>query len=240
MKKNKEQKRGFIIFVNVLRVIISLLIMIAPSVYFSLKGQTTQMGYFIIVSAICILIINFDVLSKKLESIRLKDFDIKFNKAIDEAYATIEQLNKTKYELTGITVEIIRGHNKYGGCGIQSEYQMIESLYELNKEDANTVNTVIKTGFKQLIRHAYIRINTGISNSEDRKKIDDVLGKCPIDVDVSFSIPSKKAIVKEIENLNIDKESKEILSTSISLYDKIVCKYQSIYNDLSFVDNIKV
>ena len=245
MNKNNKIKSFFVGVLVFLRVIISLLLMVVPSFYFGIKGQEAQMGYSILVSGICVLIINFDILSKKLESIKLKDFDVRFNKAIDDAYATIEQLNKTKHELTGITVEIIKGYKKYGGCGTKKEFDMINSLYELNKECDDTVNVFIKSGYKQLIRKSFGKIVSAISNAEDKKKVDEILSNSSlikvrtVDVDLAFSIPSKKAICNTIENLNIDKKSMEEVTPAISLYDEIVCKYQSIYNDLSFVDVIK-
>ena len=229
---------------KVFKIFLSVLILFLPAFYFGINNQTFQMGCVLVPSIISIVLINLEELKKSIVSIKTRDIEIEFKDAIEEAYATIEQLNKTKQELTGIAVELIRGHNKYGGCGIKSEYAMINSLYELNKENSDTVNTSIKSGYKQLIRHSYILISSSISKTEDRKKVEELLKEShfyknqTMDFTLSEQIPSKIAITKEIENLDIDTASIDNTSSSVSLYDEIICKYQSIYNELSITDTM--
>lgn len=94
--------------------IITLIIILTPSIYFGIQGKIAEMGIILIASLFSAIFLNFEELKNYVSVIKTKDMEIKFKDVIEKAYATIDQLNKTQYTLITVATEILYWHKFWG------------------------------------------------------------------------------------------------------------------------------
>jgi len=118
-------------FTKAFKSLITLVVIIVPSYYFGTKGMPTEMGLSIVAGALAAGFLNID----KIELLKGAGFEARMKaevqKAVDEAYATIEQL-KTLGKPTIISLlKIIVYHNRLSGLKCSDEHKLIKDLKEL-------------------------------------------------------------------------------------------------------------
>ena len=67
---------------NVIKIILSLLFLFAPCLYFGVLGKTTEMGLILVPSVLSVILLNFEHLKKYVSVIRTKDVELKFKDMI--------------------------------------------------------------------------------------------------------------------------------------------------------------
>lgn len=157
--------------------IITLIIILTPSIYFGIQGKIAEMGIILIASLFSVIFLNFEELKNYVSVIKTKDMEIKFKDVIEKAYATIDQLNKTQYTLITVATEILYRHKFWGGCSVKTSLDMVNEMYKNATSTGATdiVNKPIKLSYERLISQSFGHISRNIQNQDDRKKIDDII-----------------------------------------------------------------
>lgn len=228
------------------KMVISIALLIVPPFYFGINGKTIQMGLLIIPTMMCVVLINLDDLKKSIVSIKTKDIEIKFQNAIDKAYATIEQLNKIQYVLTKVATEILYRQKFWGGAGVENTYKIIDDLYQaaLQIKAQKIIDEPLKVAYQRLLSESFAHLTSGIKDDNDRKRTKDIFnmiyvfkGGTNIMYDGKY-IPSKNAINNFIYKLNLKEESLKDMMGAIKLYGNVLMNYQQIHGNINVVDEI--
>ena len=226
--------------------IITLIIILTPSIYFGIQGKIAEMGIILIASLFSAIFLNFEELKNYVSVIKTKDMEIKFKDVIEKAYATIDQLNKTQYTLITVATEILYWHKFWGGCNVKTSLNMVNEMYKNATSTGATdiVNKPIKLAYERLISQSFGHISRNIQNQDDRKKIDDILDKIYVfkgGTNMVFdckNIPSVTALVKMIETIQIEKSSKETALNNINTYKTVLNTYENIYGKIVTIEEI--
>lgn len=244
MMENDDERGGKM--KNVFKFILSLLFLFGPCLYFGVLGKTTEMGIVLVPSVLSAVLLNFDHLKKYVSVIKMKDIELKFKDMIEEANATIEQLNNSQYTLTKVATEILYRHKFYGGVPVGVSVELVDDLYETakNTNAISIINGPIKLAYQRLLSEAFGKISYGINDSEDKKKISSItetiyvfkgnsnmIRKCD-------SIPSPAALRKKVEEIELLEESRQAVLNSIFQFEKLCIQYQEKYEKLNLIDTI--
>ena len=230
------------------KIFISVLILFLPEFYFGINNQTFQMVCVLVPSILSVVLINLEDLKKSIVSIKAKDIEIKFKEVIEEAYATISQLNKIQYTLTKVATETVYRSKFWGGCSAQSTLQIVDELYETAKStNANVIiNGPLKIAYERLVSEAFGHLTTGVNDKDDAKQIDEIIkqiyvfkGNTNIIEDCK-NIPNANALKNMINSLSIESKSKEEVFENVTFYETVLKKYQSIYGTVNAVDIIGI
>ena len=231
---------------NVIKIILSLLFLFAPCLYFGVLGKTTEMGLILVPSVLSVILLNFEHLKKYVSVIRTKDVELKFKDMIEEANATIEQLNNAQYTLTKVATEILYRHKFWGGVPVGISVELIDDLYQMakNTNATNIINGPLKLAYERLLSEAFGKISYSIDDSEDKKKIlsitetiyvfkgnSNMIRKCDC-------IPSPAALRKKVEEIELLEESRQAVLNSIFQFEKLCIQYQEKYEKLNLIDTI--
>lgn len=226
--------------------IITLIIILIPSIYFGIQGKIAEMGIILIASLFSAFFLNFEELKNYVSVIKTKDMEIKFKDVIEKAYATIDQLNKTQYTLITVATEILYWHKFWGGCNVKTSLNMVNEMYKSASSTGATdiINKPIKLAYERLLSQSFDHISQNIENQDDRKSIDDVLekiynfkGGTNIISDCK-NIPSVTALEKMIETRQIEKSSKETALNNINTYKTVLNTYENIYGKIATTEEI--
>lgn len=222
--------------------IISIVILLAPAMYFGMNKQGVEMGIILVASLFSVIFMNFDEIKTYISVIKMRDMEIKFKDIIDEANTTIEQLNKTQYSLVKVATEILYRHKFWGGCNTKTSLELVDELYK-NATSTNANEIIagpIKLAYERLLSEAFGRISYGIVDKGDKEKIDEFINniyefKGGTNIfDVCDTIPEVNYIMREINSIDMSEESKLRVMENVHLYDTILKKYQGIYRWYNF------
>ena len=228
--------------------LISIIILIAPAFYFGFVDKTAQMWSIVVPSILSAVIINLEELKQAISSIKTKNLEIKFNDAIDRAYATIEQMNKTQFVLTKVTTEILHSHKYWGGCTVESSLDTVDELYELAEKSGlkEIINGPIKLAYERIIGEAFTDLTEDVNDSEGAKKINPIIHSNytakrdnNIFIDGKY-IPSVSALTELVKQLDIPDVGQEKIKKNLSGYDRAITTYQKIFGKIKLNENIPI
>lgn len=139
--------------------------------------NSIAMGIILIPCIIAVLLINMQYLKENLTSIKAKDLEIQFKNAINEAYATIEQLKDMQCILTEVSTETIYRGKFWGGMSIENQISIFNKLYENASANKNkkAINEPLKIAYQRLLGEAFGRITEGINDNIIKKQLSDKL-----------------------------------------------------------------
>lgn len=228
------------------KILITLLVLFVPCVYFGVLGKSTEMGLILIPSIIGVVFLNFEDLKKYVSVIKMKDIELEFKDIVDEANATIEQLNSTQYTLTKVATELLYRHKFWGGSSVKVSLELVNELYNTAKSTKaeDIIHGPIKLAYERLLSEAFDHLSSNIDNDEDRKKIESITepiyvfkGNTNMIKDCK-SIPNGDALKKKFEELDMLDESKKVLFDNIFQFERLCNTYIERYGKLNFIDTI--
>lgn len=231
---------------RVVKFLITLLLLFVPCVYFGTLGKSTEMGLILIPSIIGVVFWNFEDLKKYVSVIKMKDIELEFKDIVEEANATIEQLNSTQYTLVKTATELLYRNKFWGGSSVKTSLELVNELYNTAKSTnaEDVIHGPIKLAYERLLSEAFDHLSSNIDNDEDRKKIDSITepiyvfkGNTNMIKDCK-SIPSGNALKKKFEELELLEKSKDVLFDNILQFEMLCNIYIEKYGELKLVDTI--
>lgn len=229
-----------------IKYIITILILLIPTLYFGIINNVAAMGIIIIPSAFAAILLNINELFERLSIIKLKDIEFQFKNTIEKANATIEQLLNMQYALTEISTETVYRAKFYGGMSIERQLALFENLYKIAEENSakKIIDEPLKTAYQRLLSESFECIPHHISNSNDKKILSEALEKIYCfkgGTDIVRNgtyIPTPQAI-KNFANSNFQSDASrtEVIS-GITEYEKVLNKYQDKYGTLELKNEI--
>lgn len=131
-----------------LKKIISVIIIITPAIIFGFIGKPTEMGLSIVASSIAVAFLYIE----KIQRIKGAGFEAEMKKAVEEAYATIDNLKEMSTPLLVSTINTIVYSGRWGGLGINKVHDLKNDIEELINKlgiDDDKVNEAIKDFYCQ-------------------------------------------------------------------------------------------
>lgn len=113
--------------------LLTAILIIGPSLYFGNKGMPTEMGLSIVAGAITAGFLNIE----KIELLKGAGFEARMKaevkKAVDEAYATIDQLKALGKPVVLALLKIMVYHSRIGGLSDLERQRLFTELEEISK-----------------------------------------------------------------------------------------------------------
>ncbi|PJN50017.1 hypothetical protein PAEAM_56290 [Paenibacillus sp. GM1FR] len=104
--------------------IISILIIIGPGLYFGYVGKSTEMGLAILSGAVAVAFMNID----KIQRFKGAGFEAEMKKAVEDAYATIENLKELATPLIITVVTNLTYSGRLGGMDPHRKHRFKDEL----------------------------------------------------------------------------------------------------------------
>jgi len=195
-----------------LKQIISVILIIIPAFFFGYSGKTTEMALMIVASSITVAFMNMD----KVQRFKGAGFEAEMKKAVEEAYATIENLKEISIPLIVSTLNTIIYSGRWGGLGVEQTHYLkddIESLVKTLKIKDAKVNEAIEDFYRQhtwdMFQYFTSEYIKGKSNDNELNKRLNVIcdrksDKYPSKKDIlnTLGITDNELTEPEIEKLN--------------------------------------
>lgn len=100
-----------------------------PALYFGYMGQTVEMGLSIVAGAVAGAFINLD----KFERFSGAGFEAELRKAVNEAYATLDNLKDVTKPLMMVTISNLTYANRFGGMDFIEKHEYKEAIEKIAK-----------------------------------------------------------------------------------------------------------
>ncbi|MBU3179082.1 hypothetical protein KPL47_22560 [Clostridium estertheticum] len=145
MEKYKLQKIKF----DYIKQIIPIVVIIIPSLIFGIIGKPTEMGLAIIAGSITVAFLNID----KIQRFKGGGFEAEMVKrAVEEAYATIDNLKEMSVPLIVSTLNTIIYSGRWDGLGINQKHNLKDDIEVVVKKlniDDEKVKEAMEDFYKQ-------------------------------------------------------------------------------------------
>jgi hypothetical protein len=201
-----------------LRQIISVIVIIIPAIIFGWIGKTTEMGLMIVAGSITAAFLNIN----SIQRFKGAGFEAEMKKAVEEAYATIDNLKEMSIPLIVSTLNTVIYSGRWGGLGINQTHNIkddIEFLVRKLEIKDEKVKETIEDFYRQhtwdVFQYFTSEYLKGKSNvNELSKKLNEIC-------DRKYSIyPSKEDILKILGISESDLSEVEIEKLKDYLYYK--------------------
>jgi hypothetical protein len=193
-KNNKSIRRRQMNFLNKF---LTALFILGPGTMFGLMNKPTEMGIAIVAGALTVAFFNID----KFERFKGAGFEAEMKKAVDEIYATTENLKSvTKPLLVSIMANLTYA-GRWGGMNIQEKMRLKEELRKL-AESLEVQDKEVQMAIETFERyHTWDHFNYFTSNLHKNGNIPDELintfNKELKDFS-SSNFPSKELIIERL------------------------------------------
>ncbi|MCX7988891.1 MAG: hypothetical protein N2647_05555 [Thermodesulfovibrio sp.] len=127
--------------------LITVLIIVFPGFIFGMLSKPTEMGLAIVAGAISATFFNLD----KIQRFKGAGFEAEMKKAVDEAYATVDNLKIISTTLVNITLKILTYEGRWGGMSLKSKFELLDDLNNVNKS-LSIEDTSIKLSLNEFHR----------------------------------------------------------------------------------------
>jgi hypothetical protein len=107
-----------------LKTFFTLLVVLAPGLYFGYNGKTVEMGMAIILGGVAAVFLNID----KFSRFKFGNMEGELRQAVKEAYATIEHIKEIAAPLMIMSISNLSFAGRWSSLGISEKYQMIEQV----------------------------------------------------------------------------------------------------------------
>jgi DNA-directed RNA polymerase subunit F len=111
------------------RNILSLFVIVVPGLYFGIIGKPTEMGLAVVAGAIAASFINID----KIQRFKGAGFEAEMKKAVEEAYATVENLKELGKPLIISILVNITHFGRLGSIDPLKKHKIAEDLKQISK-----------------------------------------------------------------------------------------------------------
>lgn len=107
-----------------MKIILTILLIFVPTIYFGYMGQTVEMGLAIVAGAVTSAFINLD----KFERFSGAGFEAELRKAVSEAYATLDNLKEVSKPLMKVTLTNLTYANRWGGMDFNEKHEYKKTI----------------------------------------------------------------------------------------------------------------
>jgi uncharacterized protein (UPF0333 family) len=195
-----------------MKMFLTLLLIIVPSLYFGYVGKSIEMGLAIVAGSIAGAFLNLD----KFESFKGAGFEAELKKAVDEAYATLDNLKEVTKPLIMVTVSNLTYANRWGGMGFDEKYRYITELEgimkNLNINDEKvlyTYNTFYRYHTWDLYNEFVANLSRETTNSDLITTLSDLKDyshdKFPTEEEINVLLGDKEIQMSEEVKSRLDK-----------------------------------
>ena len=132
------------------RSVVSALIILLPGLVFGILARPTEMGLAIIGGAIAAAFLNMD----KIQRFRGAGFEAEMKKAVEEAYATIENLRELARPLVVSTLGVLTFSGRWGGMDPDQKHKLAQDLERI------TESLSLNYGEVESAKHQFYRYHT--------------------------------------------------------------------------------
>lgn len=229
MEKSQE-KVSF--FSRTFKHLLTILLIMGPTFYFGYIGRPTEMGIALISGSIATCFLNLD----KFVRFKGAGFEAELQKAVEQAYATIEELKLIGKPLIVSIITILRYHDKLGNMAADQEHKFFYQLIEISNLLSLKEDNEIKSCRELFIRdhnwdHYYMFTN--MLSREKIEGVEEIVKKLSsLEERSSINFPTKEKI-EEIINPIKGEISKAVLEY-LEDYD-YYCKNQKLRRKESLV-----
>lgn len=202
------------------KVSISFIVIIVPSVYFGYIGKTAEMGIALIAGAIAAVFLNVD----KFSRFKGAGFEAEMKKAVDEVYATIDNIGEIAKPLVITTFNILTFDGNWGGMNPETKYELSQKLDEIIDSFNLSDNEIKRTKHifnKVLVKRFYSSFVSSLGQCEHNLSTE----LYELSKDDSY-YPSKKDVEIILKKYNVS------LSDINAKSNEILNKYLAIKKDL--------
>ncbi|CEG25675.1 hypothetical protein [Bacillus sp. B-jedd] len=112
-----------------MKIYLTILLIFVPSIYFGYMGQTVEMGLAIVAGAVTSAFINLD----KFERFSGAGFEAELRKAVNEAYATLDNLKEVSKPLMKVTLTNLTYSNRWGGMDFKEKHEYKNAIENISK-----------------------------------------------------------------------------------------------------------
>lgn len=209
--------------------ILTVVVIIVPALIFGYMGKATEMGLIIVAGSITAAFLNID----KIERFKGAGFEAEMKKAVQEAYATVENLKEMSIPLIVSTLNTIIYSGRWGGLGTNQTHKLKDDMELLVKKlgiNDKKVNDTIEDFYRQhtwdmfqYFTSTYLKGRSDIN--ELSKKLNDIYNR------ESTNYPTQKNLLEVlgIGEKDLQEEEKEKLKDY--LYYKQNRKLREGYKD---------
>lgn len=113
--------------------LLSIILIMIPALFFGNEGKSVEMGLAIIAGGICTAFLNMDKVKRFKGAGFEAEMKAEVQKAVDEAYATIEQLRNLGKPLITAIIKIVVYNGRIGGLSNPEKHKLLEELNNISK-----------------------------------------------------------------------------------------------------------
>lgn len=199
---------------EILKRIFVVLLVLGPACWFGYLGKTAEMGLAIVASSIAAAFINLD----KFQKFKGAGFEAELKKAVEEAYATINQLRKLGKPVILTLLNILTYHNRLSGMKPAKSQDFLKELELIANELSLGAEKEIVEAKREFIRFKIwdhysrfiYKLQEGIPDTQiEKTKVIENLRKC-LEYDREL-YPSRKLIMDIIGECKLTSEAEEYL-----------------------------
>ncbi|MED4172379.1 hypothetical protein P4631_07940 [Halalkalibacterium halodurans] len=165
-----EKIRKSLTSTSLLKVVVSVVIILVPTMFFGYHDKPTQMSISLATGFLCAVIINLD----RFSSFKAGQFEAQIReveKVINEANLTIEELKEFIKPLLNANVNLIIYDGLIDGMDVKAKEETLLKLFEMNKkQNLNVDDEQFIKAFKMLAGHYFSQLSLSIQDSDFQKE----------------------------------------------------------------------
>lgn len=202
---NKEERKNYY---STLLYVLSLLLILGPTLYFGVKGKVAEMGVALAAGTLAAAFLQLD----KLQRFKGAGIEIELKKAVEEAQATLENLKEFTDPVYISTIKIMSEGHTWNGVPKNTQHDIVKKIEMIVRKNgaSEDVSRTIKEFYNFNLNQLYI----DIINEVDRYYKPGVTEKLKLLSDAENAIyPSEKqvrAVISELPNKGSKLEEKII------------------------------
>jgi len=181
--------------------------MLGLATMFGIQGKSTEMGIIVVAGALVMAFLNID----KIQRFKGAGFEAEMRKAVEEAYATIEQLRKVAAASAETTLTTLMSDYFFDGTTLENRLDLHDRLI-FNLEEIGVSKAIIENVdamWKRGVKVIYCnRITALLKEVTSKQILDEFKGllkfeewKAPSSNDMRQFIEQKGAMKPEIDEL---------------------------------------
>lgn len=138
---------------NTLILIISLLLILVPTLYFGLVGRAAEMGVALAAGALSAAFLNFD----KFQSFKGAGIEFELKKAVEEAYATMEHVKAISEPLFISSIKMMTEGHTFDGIPEADQHRIVSMIGKVTENNlaSDEVKSAVEGFYKFNLRYKY-------------------------------------------------------------------------------------
>lgn len=207
----------------------SITIIIVPAFIFGFMGKSVEMGLEIVAGAIAGAFLNLD----KFERFSGAGFEAELRKAVEDAYATLDNLKEVTKPLMMITVSNLTYAMRFGGMDFKEKNNHSKEIERIS-ESLDMQDDELKVTFDTFYRYhtwdLYSIFTNSIYKESKHNELNNDLNDLKDYESVNYPTKEKIDTILEAHNYQLSEESQKKLENFFYYQNNRDLKYKSLSN----------